>query len=126
MSFRYLFKKTYISKEDKKTILKHLKLCMPEYLDDYPDDKIYISECDEEIFMHLTDLLDGKIYKYGESPWTNGKSVIYDDRIEKELQKIIKNNVSNEVTNYCISMLDVLNIIKKYSIKEVKNESNRS
>lgn len=110
--------KCYLTNDDKRIIEQHLSLCIPDFLDDYQINYWNLGDCDEEIFMHLTSLLDGKVIVYGKSPWVNGKSVIYDGRLKKELQKIIKSNVSNEVTNYCKSLLKVFPIIEKYAIKE--------
>ena len=63
----YFFSKNndYLTNDEKRIIEQHFSLCIPEFLDDYQDNYCNIGECDEEIFMHLTDLLDGKVIVYG-------------------------------------------------------------
>lgn len=93
-----------------------IEVYIPNYIKEFNDDKIDLMDCYEIGFVFAHDLLRNKKIDPNCSPWGDGNSVIFEKTYSELLENIQKENISDEVNNYCKVFLDALEIFKKHFV----------
>lgn len=99
-----------------KKIFALIEVYIPNYIKEFNDDKIDLMDCYEIGFVFAHDLLRNKKIDPNFSPWGDGSSVIFEKTYSELLENIQKENISDEVNNYCKVFLDALEIFKKHFV----------
>ena len=99
-----------------KKISALIEVYIPNYIKEFNDDKIDLMDCYEIGFVFAHDLLRNKKIDTNFSTWGDGSSVIFEKTYSELLENIQKENISDEVDNYCKVFLDALEVFKKHFV----------
>lgn len=105
-----------LSNDETKLIRDFLKISIPGYIYEYNDKQFDLMDCYEIGFVFANNLLNNKKINPALSPWGDGKSIIFDSCYSKLLLNILKDNLSENINNYCRIYLEVLDIFKSHFI----------
>lgn len=103
-----------INSIERKLLRLFIKAPVPDYIRSYSDEKIDLMDCYEVGFVFAHDLLNNRKIDPGFSPWGDGNSVIFDSYYADLLDRILKENLSEDINRYCRMYLDVLEVFKKH------------
>ena len=108
--------KTILNRNEINIVKKFLKVHIPDYIKHFSVSGFDLMDCYEVGFVFANDLLRNKEINPDFSPWGDGNSVIFDSNYSQLLINLLKQNINDEVNDYCRVYLDLLDIFKSHFI----------